>query len=175
MFVVILMKHLQMLVHVANRNCRNKDLSLNEEVVIQNTDIKIIGTGPEIEVTSYKSPCTESLLKNMDTDKPLLTQPNPLLWNANQIMFGSFHQNDKRFLDQSRGFQCSCNDEIQNSLELDKILYAGDVLYNTTVNSLKAQGKFVNSLLSLEEIPDTLEFESVHFLLRNNLSPVALL
>ena len=71
-------------------------------------------------------------------------------------------------------------DEIQNSLELDKILYAGDVLYNTTVNSLKAQGKFVNSLLSLEEIPDTLEFESVHFfffffLLRNNLSPVALL
>ena len=36
-------------------------------------------------------------------------------------------------------------------------------MYNTTVNSLKAQGKFVNSLLSLEEIPDTLEFESVHF------------
>ena len=156
---------------VANRNCRTyKDLSLNEEVIIQNTDIEIIGTGPEIEVTSYNSPCTESLFKNMDTDKPLLTQPNPLLWNANQIMFGSFHQNDKRFLDQSRGFQCTCNalcmlvcDEIQNSLELDKILYAGDVLYNTTVNSLKAQGKFVNSLLSLEEIPDTLEFESVHF------------
>ena len=138
---------------VANRNCRTyKDLSLNEEVIIQNTDIEIIGTGPEIEVTSYNSPCTESLFKNMDTDKPLLTQPSPLLWNANQIMFGSFHQNDKRFLDQSRGFQCTCNalcmlvcDEIQNSLELDKILYAGDVLYNTTVNSLKAQGKFVNS------------------------------
>ena len=156
---------------VANRNCRTyKDLSLNEEVIIQNTDIEIIGTGPEIEVISYNSPCTESLFKNMDTDKPLLTQPSPLLWNANQIMFGSFHQNDKRFLDQSRGFQCTCNalcmlvcDEIQNSLELDKILYAGDVLYNTTVNSLKAQGKFVNSLLSLEEIPDTLEFESVHF------------
>ena len=156
---------------VANRNCRTyKDLSLNEEVIIQNTDIEIIGTGPEIEVTSYNSPCTESLFKNMDTDKPLLTQPSPLLWNANQIMFGSFHQNDKRFLDQSRGFQCTCNalcmlvcDEIQSSLELDKILYAGDVLYNTTVNSLKAQGKFVNSLLSLEEIPDTLEFESVHF------------
>ena len=79
----------------------------------------------------------------MDTDKPLLTQSNPLLWNANQIMFGSFHQNDKRFFDQSRGFQCTCNalcmlvcDEIQNSLELDKILYAGDVLYNTPVNSL---------------------------------------
>ena len=55
-------------------------------------------------------------------------------------------------------------EEIQTSSELDKILYAGDVLYNTTVNSLKAQGKFVKSLLSLEEIPDTLEFESVNFL-----------
>ena len=49
---------------VANRNCRTyKDLSLNEEVIIQNSDIEIIGTGPEIEVTSYNSPCTESLLK----------------------------------------------------------------------------------------------------------------
>ena len=28
---------------------------------------------------------------------------------------------------------------------------------------MKAQGKFVNSLLSLEEIPDTLEFETVNF------------
>ena len=38
---------------VANRNCRTyKDLSLNEEVIIQNADIEIIGTGPEIEVTS---------------------------------------------------------------------------------------------------------------------------
>ena len=37
----------------------------------------------------------------------------------------------------------------------DKILYAGVALYNTTVNSLKAQNKFVQSLLSLEEIPDT--------------------
>ena len=39
-------------------------------------------------------------------------------------------------------------EEIQNSSELDKNLYAGDVVYNTTVNSLKAQGKFVKSLLS---------------------------
>ena len=46
-------------------------------------------------------------------------------------------------------------EETKSSSELDKILFAGDVLYNTTVNNLKAQGKFVNSLLSLEEIPDT--------------------
>ena len=68
------------------------------------------------------------------------------------------------------GFQCTCNalcmlvcEEIKSSSELDKILCAGDVLYNTTVNNLKAQGKFVNSLLSLEEIPDTLEFETENF------------
>ena len=31
----------------------------------------------------------------MDTDIPVATQPSPLLWNANRIMFGSFHQNDE--------------------------------------------------------------------------------
>ena len=126
---------------VANRNCRTyQDSSLNEEEIIQNTDIEIIETS------------TESPFENMDTDNPSLTQPIPLIWNASQIMFGSFHQNDNRFLDQSRGFQCTCNapcmlvcDEIQNGLELDTIFYAGDVLYNDTVNSLKAQGKFVKS------------------------------
>ena len=144
---------------VANRNCRTyQDSSLNEEEIIQNTDIEII------EIS------TESPLENMDTDNPSLTHPSPLIWNASQIMFGSFHQNDSRFLDKSRGVQCTCNalcmlvcDEIQNGLELDTILYAGDVLYNATVNSLKAQGKFVKSLLSSEELPDTLEFESVHY------------
>ena len=157
---------------VAYVNCTNcKNLSLNEEVIIQNTDIEMIEPDPEIEVTSYKSLCSERFIEVMDTEKPLSLQSNSLLWNAEQIIFGSFHQNDNRFLDQSRGFQCTCNalcmlvcEEIQNSSELDKILYAGDVLYNTTVNSLKAQGKFVKSLLSLEEIPDTLEFESVNFL-----------
>ena len=148
-----------------------KNLSLNEEVIIQNSDIEMIEPDPEVEVTSYNSPCSERFIEDMDTEKPLLLQPNSLLWNAEQIIFGRFHQNDNRFLDQSREFQCTCNalcmlvcEEIQNSSELDKILYAGDVLYNTTVNSLKAQGKFVKSLLSLEEIPDTLEFESVNFL-----------
>ena len=97
------------------------------------------------------------------------------------IFFYYFHHNDIRFLDQSRGFQCTCNalcmlvcEEIQNNSELDIILNAVDVLYNTTVNNLKARGKSKNSLLSLEEILDPLEFESVIFWLRNNLSLVVL-
>ena len=45
----------------------------------------------------------------------------------------------------------SCH-EIDNSLVLDEILYDGDTLYKRTINNLKAQAKFVHSLLSLEEI-----------------------
>ena len=103
----------------------------------------------------------------MDTDIPVATQPSPLLWNAKRIMFGSFHQNDERFIDQSRGVQCTCNalcmliqDKIQNSSDLDQILYEGDALYNRTITSLKAEGKFVHSLLSLEEIPNTVEIKT---------------
>ena len=97
-------------------------------------------------------------------------QTSPLLWNAVQLMFGNFHQNDERFGDQSRGFQCTCNalcmlvhDKIQNSSDLDQVLYDGDALYNSTINRLKAEGKFVHSLLSLEEIPDTLENKCGHY------------
>ena len=31
------------------------------------------------------------------------------LWNASDLVFGSFHQNDVRFSEQSRGYQCTCN------------------------------------------------------------------
>ena len=103
----------------------------------------------------------------MDTDIPVATQPSSLLWNANRIMFGSFHKNDERFIDQSRGVQCTCNalciltqDKIQNSSDLDQILYEGDALYNRTITSLKTEGKFVHSLLSLEEIPNTVEIKT---------------
>ena len=103
----------------------------------------------------------------MDTDIRVATQPSPLLWNANRIMFGSFHQNDERFIEQSRGVQCTCNalcmltqDKLQNSSDLDQILYEGDALYNRTITSLKAEGKFVHPLLSLEEIPNTVEIKT---------------
>ena len=31
------------------------------------------------------------------------------LWNASDLVFGSFHQSDVRFSEQSRGYQCTCN------------------------------------------------------------------
>ena len=54
------------------------------------------------------------------------------LWNASDLVFGSFHQNDVRFSEQSRGYQCTCNAlcilsyslclDVDNSLMLDKVL-----------------------------------------------------
>ena len=140
---------------VKRQTCNNEELTENKEVAYT-----------ELIESNDTSSC-DSHFEIIDTDDQVATQPSPLLWNANQIIFGSFHQNDERFIDQSRGFQCTCNalcmlvhDEIQNSSVLDEILYNGDELYNHTVNNLKAAGKFVNSLLSLEEIPDTLDFKT---------------
>ena len=91
------------------------------------------------------------------------------LWNASDLVFGSFHQNDVRFSEQSRGYQCTCNAlcilsyslclNVDNSLMLDKVLCEGDALYQTVISNLKTDGKFVQQLLSLEEIPDDFEVE----------------
>ena len=110
---------------VAKRHCpTDKELSLNDKAIIQNTDIEVLDTDSEIEEVSYHGSCSERLLENVDIENSLATQSSALLWSANQIIFGSFHQNDRRFHDQSRGFQCTCNalcmlvcDEIPNSFE----------------------------------------------------------
>ena len=88
---------------------------------------------------------------------------------------GSYHQNDVRFSEQSRGFQCTGNAlcilsysvcfDINNSSTLDKILCDEDSLYQKIINSLKADGKFIHSILSLDEIPDDFEVELGKFIL----------
>ena len=97
------------------------------------------------------------------------------LWNASDLVFGSFHQNDVRFSEQSRGYQCTCNAlcmlsyslflDVNDSLKLDKVLCEGDALYQTVISKLKSDGKFVHQLLSLEEIPDEFEVEIGKFTL----------
>ena len=94
-------------------------------------------------------------------------------WNARHIISGSFHQNNERFSEQSRGFQCTSNAlcmlsysaclDINDGLVLDKILCEGDSLYIKTVDRLKTDGKFIQPLLSLEEIPDNIEIEKGKF------------
>ena len=92
-----------------------------------------------------------------------------LLWNASDLVFGSFHQNDGRFSEHSRGYQCTCNalcmlsyahcGDVDNGMVLDKVLYEGDALYQKVITKLKSDGKFIQHLLSLEEIPDDFEVE----------------
>ena len=92
-----------------------------------------------------------------------------LLWNASDLVFGSFHQNDGRFSEHSRGYQCTCNalcmlsyahcGDVDNGMVLDKVLYEGDALYQKVMTKLKSDGKFIQHLLSLEEIPDDFEVE----------------
>ena len=89
--------------------------------------------------------------------------------SVNRI-FGNFHQNDSRFSDQTRGFQCTCNalcmlsystvlPEVKDSTNLDKILCDGDRLYLDVTNRLKEQLRFIHPLLSLDELPDAFEIE----------------
>ena len=92
-----------------------------------------------------------------------------MLWNASDLVFGSFHQNDGRFSEHSRGYQCTCNalcmlsyahcGDVDNSMVLDKVLYEGDALYQAVIRKLKSDGKFSQHLLSLEEIPDDFKVE----------------
>ena len=77
---------------------------MNDKAIIQNADIEVLDTDPEIEETPHHSSCSERLLENVNIENSLATQSSALLWNANQIIFGSFHQNDRRFHDQYRGF-----------------------------------------------------------------------
>ena len=97
------------------------------------------------------------------------------LWNASNLVFGSFHQNDGRFSEHSRGYQCTCNalcllsyahcGDVDNSIVLDKVLCEGDALYQTVIKKLKSDGKFIQHLLSLEEIPDEFDIEIGKFTL----------
>ena len=95
-------------------------------------------------------------------------------------IFGNFHQNDRQFSDQTRGFQCTCNalcmlsyntacPEIKDSSNLDKILCEGDNLYLDVTNRLKEQQRFIHPLLSLDELPDDFEIEIGKFTLEKDL------
>ena len=97
------------------------------------------------------------------------------LWNASHIVSGRFHQNNARFSEQSRGFQCTCNAismlsytsclDVEKSSILDNVLCDGDALCQNIINNLTPDGKFIHRLLSLEEIPDDFEVDIGKFTL----------
>ena len=114
--------------------------------------------------SSVNSPDSFSLY----TAIPLESASNS--WNyLNRIEFGSFHQNDARFPEQSRRYQCTCNAscmlaysislDVEKSSVLDKVLCEGYTLYQSVISKLKADGKFIHRLLSLDEIPDDFKLD----------------
>ena len=161
----------------ANYQSRDKELSERERIAFcpvntpqQNEELKR-------NVTAQHQLSSDPLEVCSDNDVACYQaiRSSELLWNASDLVFGSFHQNDGRFSEHSRGYQCTCNalcmlsyahcGDVDNSMLLDKVLYEGDALYQAVIRKLKSDGKLSQHLLSLEEIPDDFEVEIGKFTL----------
>ena len=113
---------------VADRHCRiHKELSKNEEVILLDTDTEIIETDTQLRIALKSNDSLGGTLqvsgktvperttkecasdRTSDNGNQLAKRLSSSLWNAGPIMYGSFHQNDKRFSELSREFQCTCN------------------------------------------------------------------
>ena len=146
-----------------------KDLSENESITVSAQDAIIEQHEKHHKNVTAQLQTNDTLETSLDNDVVCYQaiRSSDQLWNASDFIFGNFHQNDARFSEQSRGYQCTCNalcmlsyslcHDIDNGLILDEVLCEGDALYQTVISRLKSDGKFMNQLLSLEEIPD--EFE----------------
>ena len=162
---------------VANYQSRDKELSEGERIAFcpvntseQNEELKRDVTAQHQLSSDPLEVCSEN-----DVACYQAIRSSELLWNASDLVFGSFHQNDGRFSEHSRSYQCTCNalcmlsyahcGDVDNSVVLDKVLYEGDALYQAVIRKLKSDGKFSQHLLSLEEIPDDFEVEIGKFTL----------
>ena len=168
---------------LASLKTENSDTlrDVTEELASLKTENKDIVQGSVNLVTGKSYSLPESYLQNCQSEERQneklvsLTNQRESCSSTDSIneqlkIFGSFHQNDRRFSDQSRGFQCTCNalcmisynavcTGIENSSDLDKILYDGDSLYQNVTNGLKEQERFIHPLLSLDELPNDFEIE----------------
>ena len=168
---------------LASLKTENSDTlrDVTEELASLKTENKDIVQGSVNLVTGKSYSLPESYLQNCQSEErqneKLVSLRNERescsstdSINEQLKIFGSFHQNDRRFSDQSRGFQCTCNalcmisynavcTGIENSSDLDKILYDGDSLYQNVTNGLKGQERFIHPLLSLDELPHDFEIE----------------
>ena len=162
---------------VANYQSRDKELSERERIPFCPVNTSQQNEELKRNVTAQHQLSSDPLEVCSDNDVACYQaiRSSELLWNACDLVFGSFHQNDGRFSEHSRGYQCTCNalcmlsyahcGDVDNSMVLDKVLYEGDALYQAVIRKLKSDGKFSQHLLSLEEIPDDFEVEIGKFTL----------
>ena len=162
---------------VANYQSRDKELSERERIAFCPVNTSQQNEELKRNVTAQHQLSSDPLEVCSDNDVACFQaiRSSELLWNASDLVFGSFHQNDGRFSEHSRGYQCTCNalcmlsyahcGDVDNSMVLDKVLYKGDALYQAVIRKLKSDGKFSQHLLSLEEIPDDFEVEMGKFTL----------
>ena len=162
---------------VANYQSRDKELSERERIAFCPVNTSEQNEELKRNVTAQHQLSSDPLEVCSDNDVACYQaiRSSELLWNASDLVFGSFHQNDGRFSEHSRGYQCTCNalcmlsyahcGDVDNSMVLDKVLYEGDALYQAVIRKLKSDGKFSQHLLSLEEIPDDFEVEIGKFTL----------
>ena len=161
----------------ANYQSRDKELSERERIAFCPVNTSQQNEELKSNVTAQHQLSSHPLEVCSDNDVACYqaVRSSELLWNASDLVFGSFHQNDGRFSEHSRGYQCTCNalcmlsyahcGDVDNSMVLDKVLYEGDALYQAVIRKLKSDGKFSQHLLSLEEIPDDFEVEIGKFTL----------
>ena len=155
----------------------NKELVERESIAVCPVDTSQQNEALDRNVTAQHHLSSDPLEICSDNDVACYQaiRSSELLWNASDLVFGSFHQNDGRFSEHSRGYQCTFNalcmlsyahcGDVDNSMVLDKVLYEGDALYQKVIRELKSDGKFIQHLLSLEEIPDDFEVEIGKFTL----------
>ena len=161
----------------ANYQSRDKELSERERIAFCPVNTSQQNEELKRNVTAQHQLSSDPLEVCSDNDVACYQaiRSSELLWNASDLVFGSFHQNDGRFSEHSRGYQCTCNvlcmlsyahcGDVDNSMVLDKVLYEGDALYQAVIRKLKSDGKLSQHLLSLEEIPDDFEVEIGKFTL----------
>ena len=154
-----------------------KDLSENEIIAVSAQDALIEQHEKHHKNVTAKLQINDTLETSLDNDVVCYQaiRSSDQLWNASGFIFGNFHQNDARFSELFRGYQCTCNalcmlsyslcHDVDNLLILDEVLCEGDALYQTVISKLKSDGKFMNQLLSLEEIPDDFEVKIGKFTL----------
>ena len=157
----------------------NKELFERESIAVCSVNTSQQNEELDRNVTAQHHLSSDPLEIFSDNDVTChqVIRSSELLWNASDLVFGSFHQNDGRFSEHSRGYQCTCNalcmlsyahcGDVDKSMVLDKVLCEGDALYQNVIRKLKSDGKFIQRLLSLEEIPDDFEVEIGKFTLEN--------